>query len=767
MLPSRINPGYTASPQLLAAKLSTSSSSGLKKKLSSKPRALVIGYLMIAISLIASSAITQAAEQDVPRECPMDLVVSFPERDKAKCSDCDAIAYQVRSHNVIVLAHEAELGEAIRRYNELCGMEAPCSGEQDSECNDGKKVELFTVYTGNAAGGFKGKELKAIPSYERFEDFDDLIDLIDGSIRRPIDRNGVCRDCLDYLQIVQHGSSSNDPTPGEYRIGEIVVDADNVDIPKKSFKIDDSRLNGLLRSLRRINPYLCTTANVAFSQCNVAIGKKGAVAGGALANLFGAYVVAPDFTCRVGFTYDYPTARDPAGHWYGPGKNYRVFGPSHPIKTSCEVLNELHQERLNAAYNKVMGLKQKHERHSKILKALFAKLEQCENNNCTNASSSPDEKIQIGSPESEAKETSTRFAFIGRNREIGEKLIVTFAVGANCADPKCRLMAVEINTWIDQAMDDISAENDKTLEILESQVEANSITEAEKIQRLETATAVRDNDFVIELKRRRAELDLCCHYSKKGDDHAVAPDETPLEEDYVEQNEALMSGAEDGVLTTGSGEGEGEGEGTKLTDIPAVEEVDDHAVAPDETPDEIDVTGTRVRTLGASEGPTRPVSLNPPPIILDEDDIETNEALMSGAEDSVLTTGSGEGAGTKPTGITVAVADVFGINGLTVVPAPGIVVRVIDDNGREVASATTDNAFATDFIELRPGTYQLRLDIGKYKAALPAHCTEGYVRQIVVTDGQHTKYTASVYSAVESRDGKSVGTVSGECIKQQ
>ncbi|MEO1037025.1 MAG: hypothetical protein AAFX44_15830 [Pseudomonadota bacterium] len=119
------------------------------------------------------------------------------------------------------------------------------------------------------------------------------------------------------------------------------------------------------------------------------------------------------------------------------------------------------------------------------------------------------------------------------------------------------------------------------------------------------------------------------------------------------------------------------------------------------------------------------------------------------------------------TGITVAVADVFGPGGLQVLPAPGVTIIVRDANGREIAREKTGKAIAADFIALAPGDYTLRLEIGKFEPALPPQCTDGYTREINVAKGQHRRYTASVYSVRVATDGQSVGTVTGDCIREQ
>jgi hypothetical protein len=119
------------------------------------------------------------------------------------------------------------------------------------------------------------------------------------------------------------------------------------------------------------------------------------------------------------------------------------------------------------------------------------------------------------------------------------------------------------------------------------------------------------------------------------------------------------------------------------------------------------------------------------------------------------------------TGITVAVADVFGAAGLRVIPAPGVVIRVLDEDGAKVATASTGNEMAADFIGLAPGQYTLRLDIGDYEPALPPQCTDGYVTTFELSAGMQKRFAARVYSTTVADNGQSVSTASGECITEQ
>ena len=122
-------------------------------------------------------------------------------------------------------------------------------------------------------------------------------------------------------------------------------------------------------------------------------------------------------------------------------------------------------------------------------------------------------------------------------------------------------------------------------------------------------------------------------------------------------------------------------------------------------------------------------------------------------------------AASKGSGIKVGVADMFGHEGLRVKPAVGVKALVFDDEGEEVAMSTIESGFLTDFIPLKPGDYTLRLDIGNYEAALPPHCTDGYVREFSLEKKEQLQFNASVYTARVANNGQTVGVVQGECIK--
>lgn len=115
-------------------------------------------------------------------------------------------------------------------------------------------------------------------------------------------------------------------------------------------------------------------------------------------------------------------------------------------------------------------------------------------------------------------------------------------------------------------------------------------------------------------------------------------------------------------------------------------------------------------------------------------------------------------------GITVSVADVFGPEGFRKQPTPGVGVIVLDTRGGTVARTTMGKKIAGDFVALSPGSYVLRLDVGKYEPALPRHCTDGYVRAFELTPGEKLSFAASVYTTRVADDGRSIGTVSGDCI---
>jgi hypothetical protein len=132
------------------------------------------------------------------------------------------------------------------------------------------------------------------------------------------------------------------------------------------------------------------------------------------------------------------------------------------------------------------------------------------------------------------------------------------------------------------------------------------------------------------------------------------------------------------------------------------------------------------------------------------------EHLDSGVRPDTLQAGA--------TGITVVVADVFGPQGIRVIPAPGVLIQVVDADGLVKVKASTGNTFEGEFLALAPGAYNLRLDIGDYKPSLPVGCDQGYVREFTIRAGQRLNFSARVYSAVVDANGTSVGTVAGDCI---
>ncbi|MEL7043309.1 MAG: hypothetical protein AAGL90_17455 [Pseudomonadota bacterium] len=120
------------------------------------------------------------------------------------------------------------------------------------------------------------------------------------------------------------------------------------------------------------------------------------------------------------------------------------------------------------------------------------------------------------------------------------------------------------------------------------------------------------------------------------------------------------------------------------------------------------------------------------------------------------------------TGISFAVADVFGPAGRRIIAAPGLKFQVFDLDGALVSEAETGNSTAPVFLKLQAGEYTLQLDIGAY---LPSHseaCEGVYSKSFELRNGETKSFTATVLMSNVADDGQSAGNPEDEdCIREK
>lgn len=118
----------------------------------------------------------------------------------------------------------------------------------------------------------------------------------------------------------------------------------------------------------------------------------------------------------------------------------------------------------------------------------------------------------------------------------------------------------------------------------------------------------------------------------------------------------------------------------------------------------------------------------------------------------------------QQTGFYLTVADVFGDQGIRVIAAPRLTISVEDEKGDIVYVGETPNAIQPVFVNLAPGHYVLRLDIGSYIPLFEQSCGSEFVRQITVESGKKVNYKAAVKSARVAANGTTMASPKSDCI---
>jgi len=325
----------------------------------------------------------------------MDHVPVMKARQASDCDNtlCRLKAKRVAHGNDLVEQYAGQINKIIDEYNKICRqVEATCEAEKNRQCNDGEKKDIKATFVGEVPGANDGAELWATPNIPTVNSIDELIGLFREKLREPIDPNGICRDCIQNLGLLQHGGRG-DSLKGEYRFGEHIVSIHS-DVDKESLTLKRrTRIQrDMLQSLSRIRPYLCKTAKIWFYQCNAARDEEGRMTGTALANFFGVSILAPDFTTYVGFGGECVTTFSDSGTlWdefvYDDGGGYRTFNPlpGYELKTTCE---EQRHSLIQTYTQKLVPYRQPYNSAVANLPYLAEELAECEREYCNDPSKS-------------------------------------------------------------------------------------------------------------------------------------------------------------------------------------------------------------------------------------------------------------------------------------------------------------------------------------------------------------------------------------------
>lgn len=115
-------------------------------------------------------------------------------------------------------------------------------------------------------------------------------------------------------------------------------------------------------------------------------------------------------------------------------------------------------------------------------------------------------------------------------------------------------------------------------------------------------------------------------------------------------------------------------------------------------------------------------------------------------------------------GIYLSVIDMFGKEGLRILPAPDLHVTIHNEEGKIVAEEKTPKMPEPLFIELSDGTYKLTLETGRYFPVPAVSCDSVYELEFKLEKNKRRAFGAKVKLADVADNGTSLGSQPGDCI---
>lgn len=159
---------------------------------------------------------------------------------------------------------------------------------------------------------------------DSFSSATDILNKVSAILRRPIDREGNCMDCLRHIEIVAHGGS------GYMDLGGSGADFAYVDPQKDTISFSNQGVQSLFVSLSQ---YLCRPSFIVLNMCSVGKDRRGDILLQSIADITGAIVTGPieEVTdiplsrARVGTRTRYPTSTCTVPH-----RSSQSFGRYRP-----------------------------------------------------------------------------------------------------------------------------------------------------------------------------------------------------------------------------------------------------------------------------------------------------------------------------------------------------------------------------------------------------------------------------------------------------
>lgn len=316
--------------------------------------------------------------------CPQDAV-SNPVRPIT--STCPACASDVDAYNQsvrVIRELDEKINTSIKDFNKICeDDDDPRDVAPPEGCNDGKKISLGMAYTGEGNTAASGRErirfaVGQSADTESYSDFDDMLSIIASKLRKPIDKKGVCRDCVQKLILMQHGGLGN-KLAGTYQFGEMIISPGDVDKKTGKLKTSPRKLRmPMLRKLEKLRGLICEDGEIIFLQCNIGRQKAGSISGQGVSNFFGTNVRSPTISAEAGTC---PTDADVAsGDWkeFDPQGEPQNLDEDH--ETSQE---EQRQEILQLLSQSITDKKEQQKRNLALLQRQKQYVIDCERKKCS------------------------------------------------------------------------------------------------------------------------------------------------------------------------------------------------------------------------------------------------------------------------------------------------------------------------------------------------------------------------------------------------
>lgn len=244
---------------------------------------------------------------------------------------------------------------------------AVAEGESGGKCYGGERKNYIAAYVNPGKLGDTGTRERIINNANSFKSPEQLIQQVSDTLRRPIDTQGVCFDCLDDLFIMQHSNESIGIAIGDVSVGSDVLSRNGF----RTNTVEGDRLN---RFFTRLKPLMCSGATITIAQCNSATSDSNKELAQHLADTTGLTINAPDgAVCSGPFGVD---VRDSYFDWDSI-RGFTRYIPKVPKAGKCDALYRSNYKVLAALQSERLKrlpslIKKYQAQHAVFLQARYA-----------------------------------------------------------------------------------------------------------------------------------------------------------------------------------------------------------------------------------------------------------------------------------------------------------------------------------------------------------------------------------------------------------